>query len=614
MEEILLEIIDRLRNRGSISSRELESMLRRANRGCGSAVQPYSKRKLLPYYEDIRDNDPACWESWGVTPEIERELLRTLQVKPRRSASGVATITAITKPWSCSHDCCYCPCDLCMPKSYIGDEPACQRARQYRFDPYLQVHMRLKALRQMGHSIDKVELIVLGGTWCDYPEGYRLWFVEQMFEALNDSDEVGERKAADRIGELEDAGLVTDGDSAARRIAPMQEKVDRGEVTFNQAVDVLYRRDPVWQRVSATQDATMDDILVQHRVNEHAGHRSVGLVVETRPDSVTPERLVSMRRMGCTKIQMGVQSTRQEILDANGRGIEVADIARAFDLARLFGFKIHAHFMVNLVGATPESDKADYDAFAEDGPFSPDEVKLYPCELVESTRLMDMYEHGEWVPYTQEELLDVLVHDVMATPSHIRMSRMVRDIPSAHVVAGNKVTNLRQVVDRRIGEEGLSGEVREIRFREIGTGEVDVDSLELETCPYETRATSERFLQWVTPEGRIAGFLRLSLPRREHAERLAGELAGWPGEPIPIGPDIAMIREVHIYGRAARLHSGSGSAQHMGLGQALVREAARIARESGYSKLDVISAVGTREYYRSLGFSDAYLYQQLMLD
>ena len=208
-------------------------------------------------------------------------------------------------------------------------------------------------------------------------------------------------------------------------------------------------------------------------------------------------------------------------------------------------------------------------------------------------------------------LVGVLIDDVLATPAYCRVSRMIRDFSSDDIMAGNKKPNLRQMVESRLRErsEQTGERVQEIRFREIATSEVDVRALRLEVVPYETPATSERFLQWVTPEGRIAGFLRLSLPKAAAVEALASELRTAGCEP-PVRPGEAMIREVHVYGMAARVGEEGGAAQHHGLGRKLVERARELAREVGYERINVISAVGTREYYRHLGFYDHGLYQQ----
>lgn len=655
MEEIILQILDALRRGETVDDRALVKLVHAQARRAGGDKRAFAKRRLLPFYQRVKREEPERWARWGITPELEEGLIKVLRMKPRRSASGVATITVITKPWPCSGSCIFCPSDVRMPKSYLADEPACARAEQACFDPYLQVSARLTALSQMGHATDKIELIVLGGTWSDYPAEYQIWFMRELFRALNDDATVGESGPSARVGSSDESGaaFAPSGSSAspasfgraAASVSPsasaapasfdpgaapaplgpaaapapldpvateaVQREVTDGHLSYNQAIAQLYGTSTAWREAARVQCATMDELEREQRRNETARHRVVGLVIETRPDAITPEAIVSIRRMGATKIQMGVQSVDQRVLDANGRGIRVAQIERAFSLLRLFGFKIHAHFMVNLLGSTPEADRLDYQRFVADLAFQPDEVKLYPCALIESSRLRGRYEAGEWRPYTEDELVSVLVDDVLATPAYCRVSRMIRDFSSGDIMAGNKKPNLRQMVESRLRArcEQTGERVQEIRFREIATSEVDVRALRLEVVPYETPATSERFLQWVTPEGRIAGFLRLSLPKAAAVEALASELRTAGCEP-PVQPGEAMIREVHVYGMAARVGEEGGAAQHRGLGRKLVERACELAREAGYERINVISAVGTREYYRHLGFYDHGLYQQ----
>ncbi|MRX80127.1 elongator complex protein 3 [Enorma shizhengliae] len=655
MEEIILQILDALRRGETVDDRALVKLVHAQARRAGGDKRAFAKRRLLPFYQRVKREEPERWARWGITPELEEGLVKVLRMKPRRSASGVATITVITKPWPCSGSCIFCPSDVRMPKSYLADEPACARAEQACFDPYLQVSARLTALSQMGHATDKIELIVLGGTWSDYPAEYQIWFMRELFRALNDDATVGQSGSSACVGFSDESGaaFAPSGSSAspasfgraAASVSPsasaapasfdpgaapasfdpgaapaplgpvateaVQCEVTDGHLSYNQAIAQLYGTSTAWREAARVQCATMDELEREQRRNETARHRVVGLVIETRPDAITPEALVNIRRMGATKIQMGVQSVDQRVLDANGRGIRVAQIERAFSLLRLFGFKIHAHFMVNLLGSTPEADRLDYRRFVAELAFQPDEVKLYPCALIESSRLRGRYEAGEWRPYTEDELVGVLIDDVLATPAYCRVSRMIRDFSSGDIMAGNKKPNLRQMVESRLRArcEQTGESVQEIRFREIATSEVDVRALRLEVVPYETPATSERFLQWVTPEGRIAGFLRLSLPRAAAVEVLASELRAAGFEP-PVQPGEAMIREVHVYGMAARVGEEGGAAQHHGLGRKLVERACGLAREAGYERINVISAVGTREYYRHLGFYDHGLYQQ----
>lgn len=645
MEDIILQILDALRRGDTVDDKTLVKLVHAQAKRAGGDKRAFAKRRLWPFYQRIKREEPDRWRAWNVTPEFEEKLGAVLRMKPRRSASGVATITVITKPWPCSGNCLFCPSDVRMPKSYLADEPACARAAQSYFDPYLQVSARLTALSQMGHATDKIELIVLGGTWSDYPETYQTWFITELFRALNDDAVAGVAANPMLRGFAEDgtvrAGEVQSGEGTGcapfpsavlerraryegealgeelslptdRDLDVAQQRVTAGELSYNKAVAALYgeanRVTEPWQR------ATLAELEAEQHRNETARHRVVGLVIETRPDAITPQALLHIRRMGATKIQMGVQSVDQRILDANGRGIQIAQVERAFSLLRLFGFKTHAHFMVNLLGATSEADKLDYRRFACEPAFQPDEVKLYPCALIESSRLLERYEAGEWCPYTEEELLDVLTADVLATPTFTRVSRMIRDFSSGDIMVGNKKPNLRQLVEQRLADrKRQAGErVQEIRFREIATSEVSVEDLRLDVVPYETPATSERFLQWVTPEGRIAGFLRLSLPSSEAVEALASELRAAGCEP-PISPGEAMIREVHVYGMATRVGEEGRAAQHQGLGRSLVERACELAAEAGFSRINVISAVGTREYYRRLGFVDHGLYQQRTL-
>lgn len=603
METLLQEILDALRHIERLDYEGLAKIIYKHNKGLKDSRDHFSKKKILPYYFTAKETDPELWTSWDISPELEKRLIASLQVKPRRTSSGVATITVITKPWKCSSNCLYCPNDLRMPKSYLSDEPACQRAERNYFDPYLQVASRLQALKHMGHVTDKIELIVLGGTWSDYPKEYQTWFMTELFRALNDNAEMVEERVRAHTRFYESCGLSHEKADLAAFVADKQQRIREGELTYNQAAQQLYERSEPWLSISAQQTATLEALTEQHTLNETAEHRMVGLVIETRPDTVTPENLTLLRQFGCTKIQMGIQSLEPAILRANHRTINVDKIQESFELLRLFGFKIHAHFMLNLYEATPEKDKQDYKRFVTDAAFQPDEVKLYPCALVANTGLCAHYEDKSWRPYTEEELVSTLAEDTIITPAFTRISRMIRDISAHDILVGNKKTNLRQMVENRVEQLGVP--LSEIRYRELNASDTNLESLELTILPYETTATQEYFLQWVTPENKIAGFLRLSLPKQDYVHQHATDL--------PVGPREAMIREVHVYGKVAGINEGGKNAQHLGLGKQLIEAACAIAQDNGYTKINVISSIGTREYYRSLGFVDKTLYQQRLL-
>ena len=617
MDELILDILQQLRDgsQGALDTHQLEMLINSHNSGIDSSARSTEREKLipkraiLPYFLQVKQKNDELWQSWNVTPELEERFIRSVRMKPRRTASGVATITVITRPHTCSSNCIYCPCDLRMPKSYLANEPACQRAELTFFDPYVQVAARLQALHQMGHSTDKVELIVLGGTWCDYPEGYQYWFIKELFRALNDWPN-SPHHIKERLDWYTSFGLQNSEEALSSFVAEQQAAVFEDTATYNQAFHKLYDTSQPHQNAWSQMQSTYDQLVEQQHSNETAAARVVGLVIETRPDTITPDNLRMFRQLGCTKIQIGIQSTRQEILDANQRQMSVAQIKRAFSLIRLYGFKIHSHLMVNLLGATPEADKQDFKTFVTDPGFLPDEIKLYPCALVSGTQLVQKYREGAWQPYAKDELVDVLVQDVLNTPPYVRISRMIRDISATDILVGNKHTNLRQMVEQELAAEDVANRVQEIRFREINQQQVRAAELTLQDFTYTTAVSDEHFLQWVTADNKIAGFCRLSLP---HWDKLTSGVCDVAANELLVQPGQAMIRELHVYGQALSLGSEGMSAQHQGLGQKLLAKASSIAAHAGYTSLNVISSIGTRAYYRAQGFTDAGLYQQKAL-
>ncbi len=617
MDELILDILQQLRDgsQGALDTHQLEMLINSHNSGIDSSAHSTEREKLipkraiLPYFLQVKQNNDELWQSWNVTPELEERFIRSVRMKPRRTASGVATITVITRPHTCSSNCIYCPCDLRMPKSYLANEPACQRAELTFFDPYVQVAARLQALHQMGHSTDKVELIVLGGTWSDYPESYQYWFIKELFRALNEWPN-SPSHIQERLNWYTSFGLQNSEEALSSFVAEQQAAVFDDTATYNQAFHKLYDTSQPHQNAWSQMQSTYDELVEQQHVNETAAARVVGLVIETRPDTITPDNLRMFRQLGCTKIQIGIQSTRQEILDANQRQMNVAQIKRAFSLIRLYGFKIHSHLMVNLLGATPEADKRDFKTFVTDPGFLPDEIKLYPCALVSGTQLVQKYREGAWQPYAKDELVDVLVQDVLATPPYVRISRMIRDISATDILVGNKHTNLRQMVEQELAAKDVASRVQEIRFREINQQQVRAAELTLQDFTYTTAVSDEHFLQWVTADNKIAGFCRLSLP---HWDKLTAGACDVTANELLVQPGQAMIRELHVYGQALSLGSEGMSAQHQGLGQKLLAKASSIAADVGYTSLNVISSIGTRAYYRAQGFTDAGFYQQKAL-
>jgi elongator complex protein 3 len=519
-ERQFAELIETLAARPSLNGGVYRRVMRRYAR---QGLPWLSKDQLIQIYHELCDAD------WL---EFRPEVVTALQMKPTRSQAGVTVVTVLTKPYPCPGKCIFCPTDVRMPKSYLHDEPGARRAERHAFDPYDQTLSRIQALENIGHPADKIELLILGGTWSSYRRDYQEWFVKRCLEAINgvESDSLVEAQAFNATGP----------------------------------------------------------------------RRNVGLVVETRQDHIDPDELRWLRYLGVTKVQVGIQSLNDEILRLNARGHDAAATRQAFRLLRLAGFKIHGHWMANLLGATPESDLADFAQLWDDPAVRPDELKIYPCMLVENAELYDYWRRGEYQPYDEETLTELLVACKRLVPGYTRLTRIIRDIPTTNVVEGNKKANLRQIVQERMKARGLK--CRCIRCREVRRQTLDSETVELHINSYETDGTMEHFLGYETGDGRLAGFLRLSFPNQNQPLPLP-ELAG-----------CAMIREVHVYGPALPIGEESqGAAQHVGLGGQLVDKAKEMARQAGYDKLAVISAIGTRDYYARHGFAPDGLYMTVVL-
>ena len=575
LEGIVREVVSHLSLR-ALDEQSLDRILSRHPReGRGY----FSRAEILAGYRRFFDR--------GALAVSEEQFVSAIQRRPVRTRSGVTPLTVLTKPFPCPGRCVFCPNDVRMPKSYLSDEPGAQRAATHRFDPYLQTWNRLAAYRAIGHPTDKVEIIVLGGTWSFYPEPYQVWFAARCFEALNDF-------GAGRDGRA-------DVDPTAPRFEALPALLDgraHREHAYNRSVQGFLRERLGGALVHEGECAPWHRLEAAQSANEGAGCRSVGLVVETRPDHVTEDEVLRIRRLGATKVQLGIQSLDDAVLAANQRGHDVAATRRAVGLLRRAGFKIHAHWMPNLLGATPERDARDFARLFSDPAVRPDELKIYPCSLIESAELMQHWERGAWRPYEHDELLELVAGALERVPRTCRVTRVIRDISSDDIVVGNKLTNFRQLAEAEVARRG--GRCRDIRAREIRGDAFDPNSLSLRATVYDADVSEEHFLEWVTPEDRIVAFLRLSLPVQESFVRELGRAA--------------IVREVHVYGGAADLGArGEDKAQHRGLGSRLVAEAASRARNAGHEELAVISAVGTREWYGRQGFRPTGRYQSLAL-
>ena len=463
--------------------------------------------------------------------KAQPELFNLLKKARIRTLSGVSPVAVLTKPSGCPGNCVFCPTEHGMPKSYLSNEPAVMRAQRARFDPFRQVQDRLQALTACGHETSKIELIVMGGTWSAHLKRYQAWFIRRCLQALNES-------------------------SVSRF------------------------------KFHVSNPKTLEQ---SKRVNERSKHRLVGLTLETRPDFITPAEVQRMLELGCTRVEIGVQSLDDQILKKVKRGHGVAESIRAIRLLKDAGLKVGVHMMPNLPGATPRSDLKMFQQLFEDPDCAPDQLKIYPTVLTADAELVKLWRAKKWKPYSDQVLTKLLADIKKLIPPWLRLTRVIRDIPAESILAGSKITNLRQVLQ----QGGVR--CRCIRCREIRTEHFDPRKAKLMKREYPASGGREIFLSFE------AGKKLISLLRLRFCE------------------NGAFVRELHSYGtelgigvsRSSQHGSGlvrrsstewSGGGQHRGFGKRLLKEAERFAKKNGDKKLRIISGVGVRPYYRKLGY------------
>ncbi len=433
--------------------------------------------------------------------------------KPRRSMSGIVVLAVMAPAFRCPGECVYCFMGENAAQSYTGLEPAARRAIRNNYDPYRISTNRLQQLERNGHPTDKVEAIVMGGTFNFFPRAFQENFVKRIFDACNGVD-----------------------------------------------------------------SSTLEEA---HRLNESAPHRIVGLTFETRPDWAKLEDLNWFLRLGATRIELGVQSLYDDVLELVHRGHRVSETVRATGDARDLGYKVVYHMMPGLPGSSVKRDMLMFRQLFEDERFMPDMLKIYPTLVVPGSELEDWYRKGIYKPAGEEVIVDLLARVKSLVPEWVRIMRVQRDVPAQAIEAGVRKGNLRELVWRRMKELGKT--CRCIRCREIQL-EVNVEP-ELVERKYRAAGAREVFLSWEGAD-RIIGFLRLRLLERVLRPELEGA---------------AVVREIRVYGPEARIGE-MGVWQHRGLGRKLMERAEEIARENGYEKLAVISGVGVRPYFRKLGY------------
>jgi len=436
--------------------------------------------------------------------------------KPTKTISGVTPLAVVIEPRPCPHGTCvYCP-SLNVPQSYTPESPAIMRAKMLDYDPYKQVRARLKAFYAMGHPTDKIELIVMGGTFPAYPVKYQYEFIKRCYDALNDS----------KSKNLEDA---------------------KGK-------------------------------------NEKTKHKCVALCIETRPDVCGTEEISRMLEFGATRCELGVQIPDDKIYKKVKRGHTVKDVIDATKRLKDAGFKVGYHLMPGLPGSNLKKDISMFQKLFSNGNFKPDQIKIYPTQVIKGSELEKIWKKGKYEPYTQEELMELLIKLKSKVPEYCRIMRIMREIPPSYMAAGTHRIDLRNEVKKKMQELGIK--CRCIRCREVGyalrRGEKVGNKLKLKMTEYRASGGKEIFLSFVDSNDVIFALCRLRIPGRKKE---------------------MLVRELHVYGPEVEVGSeAEGNIQHTGFGRKLMREAEGIARKKGCKVIKVISGVGVREYYRKLGY------------
>jgi elongator complex protein 3 (tRNA carboxymethyluridine synthase) len=489
----------------------------------------------------------------SLTTEEEREkLVGLLKRRATRTISGVTIVAVMTKPYECPGKCVYCPGPDSQPgkkvaQSYTGREPAAMRSAMYDYDPYEQTFHRLTDIQAIGHEVDKLELIIMGGTFFYTPIEFQNEFVKGCYDAI----------------------------------------INFSEPNFND-----HTRSP--------------DLSTAKKRLENSKTRLIGLTFETRPDYCTREFVDRMLELGATRVEIGIQTTDEIILEKINRGHKIQASIEAIQVAKDAGLKVNAHMMPNLPGSSPERDIEDFRELFSNSNFRPDMLKIYPTLVIGGTKLYHMYKSGEYTPYSQEKIVEVVSQIKTEIPSYVRIQRIQRDIPADLIIDGVKNSNLRQIVQRNLKAKNLKCNC--IRCREEGffsynlkqkEDAFDINKVELMNFQYEASEGKEYFISFEEPSKNVlVGYLRLRFPsKKAHRPEIANQKT-------------AIVREIRVVGEMVKhaIAPKEGQIQHRGYGKKLIQKAEDISKENGMEKLIIISGIGARPYFYKLGYQEDGVY------
>jgi len=497
------------------------------------------KTDLISIYNDMGYDDY----------ELKKQIIKKIQ----KSQSGIVSITVLTSGtpeytnangervkgvFSCLHKCSFCPDEkpsaannwVQQPKSYLYTEPAVLRANQNDFDPIKQMNSRISSLFKMGHNVDKIELLVLGGTWSEYPKEYQEEFITKLYYSAN-------------------VYL----DEIKRDIKTLEEEI---------------------------------------KENEIAKIHIIGLTLEMRSDSICMKEIERLRRFNCTRVQLGIQHTDNEILRLNNRGEKIETAYRAIKLLKNNCYKIDAHFMLNLYGSSPEKDRLMLNEILENENLQVDQLKIYPCAIVPFTKIKELYDNGLFIPYEDKYLYELIKEFKMKIKKYFRINRIIRDISGHYIIAGysQQFANMRQILLNDMKQNNWTCNC--IRCREIKNNHINSDDIKLNIIEYNGSNGDEYFISYETDKYLI-GFIRLRL--NYHAE---------PSKIMPVLNNAALIRELHVYSNLLNVgNNDDNSYQHKGFGKNLILKAEEIAKQHNFNKIAIIAGTGVRNYYKKLGYN-----------
>lgn len=546
-QEIVNKILDKLINSPEVTTKEDFHKLKNEVYSEFKNAKWINSIALLEKYREM----VISWE----TVE-ETRILKLLRKRAVRSLSWVAVVSILTKPWRCSGTCIYCPSFEDLPKSYIPNEPAVMRASLNQFDPIKQIHNRLRSLDITGHNIDKCDDRIIGGTWSNYPEDYRENYIKDLYDAHSTYEEVRKHIISTDLG---------------------SEKFASFEIDKNFEI----------QKSSSLEEAKAK--------NEKAMSRVIWIAIETRPDCIDIDEAKLLRKFWVTRVEIGYQSTIDKINILNKRWHTNKESIEATKLLKDAGFKVVAHIMPNLYWSNPELDIESLARVFEDSNFRPDELKIYPMVVTDNSELTKLWKAWLFKPYSDEELIELMVKMQNLIPEYVRLNRMYRDIPATEILAGSHLANLRQIVEDKMKLYDIKP--KDISAREIRIKNNNPKSAIIDITQYEASGWVEYYLQFIDPIDRtLFSHLRLRIPSQIFSQELHF---------IPELQDSAIIREVHTYWDQLKIwEKAPWTGQHLGFGKRLMEKAEEIIKTKypQIKKIAVIAWVWVRKYYEKHGY------------